>query len=72
MCPAGVLLPSIASHEHEIEVRDWRNEENKEPLIYHKHYWWDYFYLHVLFFWLWCFLSIKVAFTEFCSEAALS
>lgn len=22
MCPAGVLLPSIASNEHEIEVRE--------------------------------------------------
>lgn len=34
MCPAGFLLPSIASNEHEIEVRDGNKRENKEPLIH--------------------------------------
>lgn len=51
MCPAGGLLPSIASNEHEIEVRERetkkKNEENKEPQTL----------LMGLFFYMSCFLT---------------
>lgn len=53
MCPAGGLLPSIASNEHEIEVRERETKKKKRGEQRATNIIDGIIFLHVLFFdWL--------------------